>query len=110
QADELMPSSQNTGMRYNPAVSPATLSGWIDPATNKAYLKTTGCSQVRLLICRNAKGESLLRLDKPVSIQHQLRTIWNQKKVEPSLETLMEDQRLRGDRSVQVMLDATFKP
>jgi len=109
-AEELNPSSQNTGMRYNPAINPASLSGWVDATNNKAYLKTTGCSQVKLLVCRNTKGESVLRLDKPVSIQHQLKTVWNQKKVEPSLETLLEDQRIRGDRTVQVMLEVSFKP
>jgi hypothetical protein len=97
-------------MRYNPSINPASLSGWIDATNNKAYLKTTGCTQVKFLICRNNKGESVLRLDKPISIQHQLKTIWNQKKVEPSLETLLEDQRIRGDRTVQLMLEVSFKP
>ena len=109
-AEELNPSSQNTGMRYIPSINPASLSGWIDATNNKAYLKTTGCTQVKFLICRNTKGESVLRLDKPISIQHQLKTIWNQKKVEPSLETLLEDQRIRGDRTVQLMLEVSFKP
>lgn len=109
-AEELNPASQNTGMRYNPGINPASLSGWVDATTNKAYLKTTGCSQVKFLVCRNTKGESVLRLDKPISIQHQLKTVWNQKKVEPSLETLLEDQRIRGDRTVQVMLEVSFKP
>jgi len=109
-AEELSPTSQNTGMRYNPAINPATVSGWIDSTNNKAYLKSTGCTQMKLLITRNAKGESVLRLDKPVTIQHQLRTIWNQRKAEPSLETLLEDQRSRGDRLTQVLLEVSFKP
>lgn len=109
-ADELSPTSQNTGMRYNPAINPATVSGWVDSTNNKAYLKSTGCTQLKLLVIRNAKGESVLRLDKPVTIQHQLRTIWNQRKAEPSLETLLEDQRSRGDRLTQVLLEVSFKP
>jgi len=97
-------------MRYNPAINPATVSGWVDSTNNKAYLKSTGCTQLKLLVIRNAKGESVLRLDKPVTIQHQLRTIWNQRKAEPSLETLLEDQRSRGDRLTQVLPEVSFKP
>lgn len=109
-ADELRPSSQNTGMKYNPGVTPATLSCWIDTTNNKAFLKTSGCTQATLRVCRNAKGESVLRLDKPITIQHQLKTVWNQKKAEASLETLLEDQRIRGDRLIQVLLEVPFKP
>jgi|694.fasta_scaffold04344_16 pimeloyl-ACP methyl ester carboxylesterase len=107
---EIAKSSQLTGDKWNQAVQPAALSAWVDRPANKINIRSSNCVEVVVKLVRNSQGEGVVRMDKPISIMHKLATVWNQKKVDPDLETVLEGVISRGEREILVLKEVRFKP
>jgi pimeloyl-ACP methyl ester carboxylesterase len=85
--------------RWNPSVSSATMTARIDRETNHIYVRTYGLTQLSIWLGRNARGETMIDFDKPVTVHVGVETSkWVNKKVTPSLALLLEDVFQRGDR------------
>jgi predicted esterase len=95
-APEVYPRNTIRG-RWNNFISPASLTGRIDPNTNEIVLKTLGVRRLTVWLGRNAQGDYMVDLDKPVNIKIGFRVYWA-RKVKASLGVLLEDLYERGDR------------
>ena len=107
---EIAKSSQLTGDKWNQAVQPAALSAWVDRPANKINIRSSNCVEVVVKLVQNSQGEGVVRMDKPISIMHKLATVWNQKKVDPDLETVLEGVISRGEREILILKEVRFKP
>lgn len=107
---EISKGSQMTGDRWQASTAPATLAAWVDKAANKINVRSSNCLEIVVQIVRNSNGEGNVRLDKPVSIVHKISTVWNQRKIDPDLTTLLETVASRGEREILVMKEIRFKP
>jgi predicted esterase len=87
----------NSVVGWKNTVTPATLTARINPTTNEVNIRASGLKQLTVWFGRDAKGTPMIDFDKPVLIRVGLETKWN-KKVEPSLTTMLEDLYQRGDR------------
>lgn len=103
-------SSQMTGSQWNPSVQPATIAAWVDKGANKINVRTSGVTEVVVRLVRNGAGESVVRLDRPVSIQHKVATVWSQKSIQPDIATMLEEVASRGEREILVLKEIRFKP
>ena len=106
---EISKNFQITGDKWNSGIQPATVSAWVDKLANRINIRSTGCLEVVVRLCRNSRGEGVVRLDAPVVILHKLTTVLQQK-VEIDLEDLLEDLVARGDREILVLKEIRFKP
>jgi predicted esterase len=80
-------------------IQPASLTARIDRENRTIYLKTSGIGRATIWLGRNNKGEDMIDFDKPITVRHNLTNLlWVNKKVTPSVEDLLEDLYLRGDR------------
>ena len=95
--DSIGDRSINNAARWNSTITPATLTAKIDPTTNEINVRVTGLKQLTVWFGRDAKGAAMIDFDKPVLIRVGLEAKWN-KKVAPSLTTMLEDLYQRGDR------------
>src|SRR5262249_23991136 len=75
----------------------ATLTARIDPKANDMTIRAEGIKQLTVWLGRNDKGERMIDFDRVLTIKVNLAPKWN-KKVTPSLATLLEDLYERGDR------------
>jgi hypothetical protein len=96
-ADAISDSCLNSAARWNAAVRPAALSARIDPTTNEVNVHARGVKQLTVWFGRDAKGSAMIDFDKPVLVRVGLENKWN-KKLTPSLATMLEDLYQRGDR------------
>ena len=103
-------STQMTGSQWNPSVQPATIAAWVDKGANKINVRTSGVTEVVVRLVRNSAGESVVRLDRPVSIQHKVNTVWSQKNLQPDILTMLEEIATRGEREILVLKEIRFKP
>jgi pimeloyl-ACP methyl ester carboxylesterase len=85
---------------WNGRVVPATLQAHIAPENNEIQLRLAGVNQVTIWLGRNARGESLIDFDQPVSVWVGLQRKLANQGITPRLATLLEDLYLRGDRQV----------
>jgi pimeloyl-ACP methyl ester carboxylesterase len=83
--------------RWSNSVSPASLTGRIDPNTNEINIKTFGVRRLTVWLGRNARGNYMVDLEKKVIIRIGFRAYWA-RKVKPRLDVLLEDLHERGDR------------
>ncbi len=83
---------------WNSNASAATLCGRIDPATNNVVLEVRGIKQVTVWFGRNSRGDNMLDLSKKVTITLGLTGKALTRKVDPSLDVLLEDLYQRGDQ------------
>ncbi len=109
--DEISERSVNTATGWRPQVSPAMLHARIDPSTNVITLAIHGVKKVTIWLGRTPKGENMVDFEKPVTVRVATAVLWNNKKVIPSLETMLEDLYQRGDRqrSFMARLDLTLQ-
>jgi hypothetical protein len=96
--DAVSPANQNTFARWNAQVNCATLTARVDAKNNVIHLQTSGIRQVTVWVGRNREGANLIDLDKPLTINWGFTPKWANRKVKPSLSTLLEDLYQRGDR------------
>jgi hypothetical protein len=78
-------------------ITAAILSGEIRPKTNEIIIQYRGLKQLTIWLGRGSRGESMIDFDRPVAITIGFNKLPD-RKVEPKLETLLEDLRERGDR------------
>lgn len=76
---------------------PATITARIDPDANTIYVRSSGFKQLTLWLGRDAKGRNMIDFDRNVLVRFGLALRFN-KRVTPSLATLLEDLYQRGDR------------
>lgn len=107
---EISKASQLTGDKWNPSIQPASLAAWVDKAANKINIRSNNAAEIVVRLVRNGAGESLVRLDRPVSIQHKVSTVWSQKNVQADIATLLEEVASRGEREILVVKEIRFKP
>jgi predicted esterase len=88
----------NSAGNWNNRIPPSKVYARIDGPTNTIYMKATGTKQVTLWLGKSPRGESMVDFDKPVTVQIGLGRGIAGRKLTPSLETLLEDLWLRGDR------------
>jgi pimeloyl-ACP methyl ester carboxylesterase len=94
--------------RWNGRVQPATFVGRINRAENEIYLTVKGMKTVSLWLGRTAKGENMIDWDKPLKVTVNL-TALRPRKVEMSLETLLEDLYERGDKQQLFLARLDYK-
>jgi pimeloyl-ACP methyl ester carboxylesterase len=97
--------------RFNARTPPATFFGRIDPANNEITLSFSGVKQLTLWLGRSPKGENMIDFDKPLLVRGNFKILWSNRRVTPSLETLLEDLYQRADRQRLFLarLDFNFK-
>jgi predicted esterase len=95
---DIMPNHVNTPTAWINRIEPATLTARIDPRGNVVTVIPRGVKRASISFARNSRGESMIDFDRPVTIRVNLNPVWANKKVEPRLETLLEDLYQRGDR------------
>jgi hypothetical protein len=78
--------------------SSATLTGRIDPESNEVYISTVGVKRLTLWLGRAPKGPSMIDFERPLTVGVNRKIRWPNRKVGPSLATLLEDLFQRGDR------------
>jgi pimeloyl-ACP methyl ester carboxylesterase len=90
----------NSAEHWKVGVQPASLTAVINihDKVNSIILNATGVGQVTIWLGRNAKGEDMIDFDKPVTVTVGINIKVNQRKVAPSVETMLEDLHQRGDR------------
>ena len=95
---------------WNGVSRPATFVARIDTSSNFINLDVAGARQVTLWFGRNSRGESIVDLAKPITVNVNLVAKVANRKIEPSLEVLLEDLFLRGDqqRLFPAKLDITL--
>jgi hypothetical protein len=81
-----------------PNVSPATLTARIDKESNEIIIRTAGVRKLTVWLGRGPNGENLIDFDRNLSIRVNLNSRFANRKVTPSLTTLLEDLYQRGDR------------
>jgi predicted esterase len=86
------------GARWKNDIMSATLTAGINRTNNSIQVHAKGVKQLSLWISRNSQGESMLDLDKPVTVYLGGQTKLSNKKVQPNLSVLLEDFYQRGDR------------
>jgi pimeloyl-ACP methyl ester carboxylesterase len=79
------------GTKWKASVTPATVTAVI--RDNQITAKTYGLNQLTIWLCRNQ-----VDFDKPVSVAINLKPVRNAAKLTPSVEIMLEDFILRGDR------------
>jgi hypothetical protein len=94
----ISPANYNSFARWNPNVSCATLTARVDAKSNVIQLKTSGIRQVTVWVGRNREGANLIDFDKPLTVNWDFTPKWANRKVSPSLATLLEEVYLGGDR------------
>jgi pimeloyl-ACP methyl ester carboxylesterase len=97
---QVTPACLNTLAGWRPAVQPAMIYAKVDPQANAITIKTSGLRQVTLWLGRNAQGQNMVDLTKPVLVRTTLDKPLARKNLTPSLETLLEDLYQRGDRQL----------
>jgi hypothetical protein len=107
--DEVQSACCNSLDGWSNRVSPARMSGRIDPATNEVHVKTLGLRQVTVWLGRTPKGENMVDFDKPVTVTVNMAPRWNHRKVAPSLGVLLKDLAERGDRQRLFLAKLDFK-
>lgn len=106
--DAIAERSVNTFAGWRSSVYAATLTARIDTKTNEIYARVDGVKQLTIWLGRDAKGESMIDWNRPVGVKINLASYWN-KKVTPSLETLLEDLFERGDRQQLFLARLDFR-
>ena len=96
--DSIQDRCLNSAVGFKPTLTPALLHARIDPPSNCITVTAKGVKGVTIWLGRNGRGESMIDFDKPVTIRVELKALWANKKIDPSLATLLEDLYQRGDR------------
>ncbi len=109
-AGDTSKTTQMTGSQWNPSIQPATIAAWVDKGANRINVRTSGVNEVMVRLVRNAAGESVVRMDQPVSIQHKVSTVWSQKSIQPDIATMLDEVATRGEREILVLKVIRFKP
>jgi hypothetical protein len=105
-ADEINQGSLTSVANWRP-VSPATMTARIDPTTNEVTVTTHNVKKLTVWFGRDAKGTAMIDFDKPVLIRVGTDTKHN-KKVPPSLTTMLDDLYERGDRQQLFLAKVTL--
>ncbi len=100
----------NSVERWKTQITPATMTGYIKPADNEVVLKTLGLNQVTLWLGRNAKGQSQIDWDRPLTVYLNRTVKLSSRKVSPSLDVMLEDLNERGDRQQLYLQKIEMKP
>jgi hypothetical protein len=79
-------------------VEAAKMTATVDAAKNEIRVSTAGVGQFTVWIGRNAKGETLIDLDKDVIVTPNGNVTPKKKKLTPSAAVMLEDLYDRGDR------------
>ncbi|MSR29906.1 MAG: hypothetical protein EXR99_00230 [Gemmataceae bacterium] len=90
-------------------LSPASFFCKTDRGNNTINVRVHGVKDFFLLLGRNAKGETQINFEKPVTVATSFTNKWVGKAV-PSLETLMENLYETADRTALVYTRLTIKP
>lgn len=100
----ISPTCCNSATSWNGNVKPARFQGRIDLTNNDIYLKVFGLKQLTISFgrrvgdeIRNMRSENMIDFTRPVNVRVGF-SIPSRLKVTPSLETMLEDLYLRGDR------------
>jgi pimeloyl-ACP methyl ester carboxylesterase len=95
---DVMPRNVVTPERWKNSVPPASLTGRIDPVGNDIQLRVSGVRKVTVWLGRNARGQYMVDLEKPLTVRVGFGVRVNRRLVRPSLKVLLEDLHERGDR------------
>src|SRR5262249_3403440 len=99
-----------TAGRWSNLAQPATMTGRIAADGNDITLKTSGVKKLTLWLGRNAQGQMMIDFDKPVTVRINLKNVWVNRLVKPSLDVLLEDLYRRGDRQQPFLAKLELKP
>jgi pimeloyl-ACP methyl ester carboxylesterase len=108
-SDAISDRCTTTPERFSATTPAATFFGRVDSANNEITLTVSGLKQVTLWIARSPKGENLIDFDKPVLVRCNLSVLVPNKKLSPSLETLLEELYQHGDRQRLFLARLDFK-
>jgi hypothetical protein len=84
--------------KWRPRVEAARMTATVDTAKNEIRVSTAGVGQFTVWIGRNAKGETLIDFDRPVTVTPNINVKPVTKKLTPSAAVMLEDLYDRGDR------------
>jgi pimeloyl-ACP methyl ester carboxylesterase len=108
--ENIAPACVTTYRNWSSVKQPASMTARIDTESNTVFVRTTGLRQISVWFGRNAAGQTMIDLDKPLTITVGFRTPWIKRKVTPSLEVLLEDLHQRGDRKHLYLARVDLKP
>jgi pimeloyl-ACP methyl ester carboxylesterase len=108
-ADSIANRHLNDASDFKNKVQPAWMTARIDKQNNEVFVSAAGLNQMTVWLGRNARGETMVDFDKPLTVKLGLAAVWNNRKVTPSLAVLLEDLALRGDRQVMFVAKILLK-
>jgi hypothetical protein len=108
-ADEVRAGWVNNATSWRRGVTPATLTGRIDPQANEVFLTASGVGRVTLWLGRTSGGRTMVDFDRPLTVRANLQPVWINRKAAPSLAVLLEDLRDRGDRQQLFLAKITVR-
>jgi pimeloyl-ACP methyl ester carboxylesterase len=88
----------NTAAGWSNLVQPATLTARVNTEANEIVVRTSGVKQLTVWLGRNSKGDNMIDWDRPLTVRIGFKAYWNNRRIAPSLATLLEDLYQRGDR------------
>jgi hypothetical protein len=78
-------------------IDPATITGRLDPDTNKLVLTTGAVRKLTVWVVRTSRGQYNIDLEKPLEVMVGLKVVVSNRKLTPNLGVLLEDLYLRAD-------------